>query len=59
VTWQAFLSMGGYGTYVWGAYLVMLLVVCIEVVLTILRRRNAMRSLEEAEDDPDELESPR
>jgi heme exporter protein D len=55
VDWQAFFAMGGYGTYVWGAYLVVLLVVVVEVVLAVVRRRNAIRCLEDAEADGEEF----
>jgi heme exporter protein CcmD len=40
-----FLSMGGYGFYVWGSYLVTALALVIEVRLVIGRRRRAIAQL--------------
>jgi heme exporter protein D len=42
-SWTDFLAMGGYGPYVWGAYLVALAVVVVELILLRLRRRNILR----------------
>lgn len=38
-TLDEFLAMGGYGAYVWGAYLVCVVAVGFEVSLLALRRR--------------------
>ncbi len=40
-----FLSMGGYGLYIWGAYLVTALLMAVEVVLVRRRRRRLMKRL--------------
>ena len=40
-----FLSMGGYGFYIWGAYLVTALLMVAEVVLVRRRRRRLMKRL--------------
>jgi heme exporter protein D len=37
-----FLAMGGYGTYVWGAYAVTALLMLIEPILAARRRRRAL-----------------
>lgn len=42
-SWSDFIAMGGYGPYVWGAYLVALAVVVVELILLRLRRRNILR----------------
>jgi len=38
-----FFSMGGYGFYVWGAYLVAVVVIAMEVVAVLARLRSARR----------------
>ena len=43
-----FFAMGGYATYVWGAYAVTLACMAIEPVLVVLRHRRARRALAEA-----------
>jgi heme exporter protein D len=43
MNWSEFFSMGGYAFYVWGSYLVTLIVMGGEVVL-LLRRRNLLRA---------------
>ena len=43
-----FLSMGGYGFYVWGAYLVTAVVIAVEIVAVRARLRNAQRIAEAA-----------
>ena len=46
MNWQSldqFLAMGGYGFYVWGSYLVAVLVMAAEVVALILRRRTIVK----------------
>lgn len=42
MTWSEFFSMGGYAFYVWGSYLVTLIVMGGEVV-SLLRRRKLLR----------------
>lgn len=37
--WQDFLSMGGYGLYVWGAYVVTLALLVTEVMMLGSRKR--------------------
>jgi heme exporter protein D len=43
MNWSEFFSMGGYALYVWGSYLVTLIVMGGEVLL-LLRRRNLLRA---------------
>jgi heme exporter protein D len=48
VIWNSasdFFAMGGYGTYVWGAYVVTALCMAIEPVSVALRHRRARREL--------------
>lgn len=42
-----FFAMGGYALYVWGSYAVTAGLILLEVVMLILRRRNALASLPE------------
>lgn len=42
MNWSEFFSMGGYAFYVWGSYLVTLVVMGGEVVF-LVRRRNSLR----------------
>ena len=44
-SFEAFISMGGYGLYVWGAYLVTAVGLAIEIALLIARRRRTLRML--------------
>jgi len=44
VSFADFLAMGGYGFYVWGAYLVTAALVTIEVAAVRARLRNARRA---------------
>ena len=44
-SWENFLSMGGYASYVWGSYLVTLGLVIAELVMLRLRRRNLVARL--------------
>jgi heme exporter protein D len=37
--------MGGYGLYVWGSYVVTLVLLAVEVVLLISRRRQVVKEL--------------
>lgn len=41
--WSKFFSMGGYGFYIWGTYLISLIVIGAEVVSLALRKRNLTR----------------
>ena len=49
-----FLSMSGYGLYVWGSYIVTVLLIAIEVVALSVRQRAALRRPPEplGEDQP-------
>ena len=47
-----FFAMGGYGLYVWGSYLVMLLLMAVEPLLALQRHRQALRDAAD-EDAPD------
>ena len=42
---ENFLAMGGYAFYVWGSYLVTLVLMIAEIVSIALRRRNALQRL--------------
>jgi heme exporter protein D len=44
-SWDAFLSMGGYGLYVWGSYAVTFALLAAEVASLAARRRGVVRSL--------------
>ena len=44
-----FFAMGGYGTYVWGAYVVCAACMAIEPVMVALRHRRARRALATSE----------
>ena len=37
--WSEFFTMGGYGFYVWGSYIIALLLICGEVVFLIRRKK--------------------
>jgi heme exporter protein D len=45
MNWSEFLSMGGYGFYVWGSYLAAFIVMAGEVAL-LLKRRNSCKQLD-------------
>jgi heme exporter protein D len=48
MSWQSlehFLSMGGYGLYVWGSYAVMFGLIAAEIALVAKRRRDVVREL--------------
>jgi heme exporter protein D len=49
-----FFAMGGYAFYVWGSYAVTAGLIAVEVVMLMLRRRNALKSagISAAEDAP-------
>jgi len=38
-----FFAMGGYGLYVWGSYAVTAGLIAVEVVMLVLRKRNALK----------------
>jgi heme exporter protein D len=44
-SWQNFLAMGGYGLYVWGSYVVTLIVLVAEIVALVTRRRGVIEGL--------------
>ena len=44
-SWSNFLSMGGYGLYVWGSYAAVAVVIAAEVAMLIVRRRNILKHL--------------
>jgi len=56
MTFADFLSMGGYGFYVWGAYFVSVAAILIEVVAVRARLRGAHRL---ADSERDEEMAPR
>ena len=43
-SWSDFFAMGGYALYVWGSYAVTAGLIALEVIMLILRRRNALKS---------------
>ena len=60
-SWGAFWAMGGYGLYVWAAYLLALMVVVSEIVVLVLSRRSildhlglTMRRRRKSRSDPDD-----
>ena len=44
-SFDAFITMGGYGFYVWGSYLVTAAGLAIEIAMLIARRRRTLRML--------------
>jgi heme exporter protein D len=44
-SWSDFFAMGGYALYVWGSYAVTAGLIGVEVVMLLVRRRNALRRL--------------
>jgi len=44
--WSEFFSMGGYGFYVWGSYLVALLLMGGEVALLVKRKRTLNQQID-------------
>ena len=44
-SWHNFFAMGGYALYVWGSYVVTLVVLIIEIVALITRRRGVIERL--------------
>jgi heme exporter protein D len=45
---DAFFAMGGYALYVWGSYLVTFLLMVLEIIFLVSRRRAAGAALEKA-----------
>jgi heme exporter protein D len=45
VSWPDFLAMGGYALYVWGSYGVTAGLIAVEVIMLLVRKRNALRRL--------------
>lgn len=45
MNWSEFFAMGGYALYVWGSYGVTVLVLAIEVVLVLRKKRSVLRRL--------------
>jgi heme exporter protein D len=43
-SWSDFLAMGGYALYVWGSYAVTAGLIAVEVIMLLVRRRNALKS---------------
>jgi len=43
MNWSEFFSMGGYGFYVWGSYIIALLLIGAEVALLMNRKRELHR----------------
>ena len=44
-SWSEFLAMGGYALYVWGSYAVTLVVLIVEIVALVMRRRGVIERL--------------
>ena len=42
-SWADFFAMGGYALYVWGSYAVTAGLIAVEIVMLVLRRRNALK----------------
>ena len=42
-SWSDFFAMGGYALYVWGSYAVTAGLIAVEVVMLLVRRRNALK----------------
>jgi heme exporter protein D len=42
-SWSDFFAMGGYALYVWGSYGVTAGLIAVEVIMLLVRRRNALR----------------
>ena len=40
-----FFAMGGYALYVWGSYAVTAGLIAVEIIMLLVRRRNALRNL--------------
>ena len=50
---EQFLSMGGYGLYVWGSYAMTALVLLLEMRSAVLRQRGAIADINEQQEDTD------
>jgi heme exporter protein D len=50
-SFSAFISMGGYGLYVWGSYLVSAVVLAVEAWSLVARHRRARRALQPPRED--------
>jgi heme exporter protein D len=46
MTWSEFFTMGGYGFYVWGSYLIAFLLMAGEVALLIKRRKSLRQQVD-------------
>ena len=44
-SWSNFFAMGGYALYVWGSYGVALVLLAMEIVLLVLRKRSILQQL--------------
>ncbi|MGH8743898.1 MAG: heme exporter protein CcmD [Burkholderiales bacterium] len=44
-SWGDFAAMGGYALYVWGSYGVALVLLAMEIVLLVLRKRSILQQL--------------
>lgn len=44
-SWSDFAAMGGYALYVWGSYGVALVLLAMEIVLLVLRKRSILQQL--------------
>ena len=44
-SWSDFFAMGGYALYVWGSYGVALVLLAMEIVLLVLRKRSILQQL--------------
>ena len=42
-SWSDFIAMGGYALYVWGSYGVTAGLIAVEVIMLLVRRRNAFK----------------
>ena len=42
-SWSDFFAMGGYALYVWGSYGVTAGLIAVEVIMLLVRRRNALK----------------
>ncbi len=42
-SWSDFFAMGGYALYVWGSYAVTAGLIAVEVIMLLVRRRNAVK----------------
>ena len=47
MNWSQFFAMGGYGFYVWSAYLLAAVILVLNLVLPLRRRRTVRRQLAE------------